>query len=314
MNSVERLQGVKMTKYEKSEGVNESENMLSLLCERTFLKLWSYPNPVKDDGHEMCDLIAVFGNEVFLFFDRKNTALEGAESGEDYAINWGRWKRKAIDKQLKTVYGAERYLRNKRPVFLDGKREMKLPIPIAKENLVVHKIIVAHGAAEACLNFSDQNISGSLAVSYGLLRSNDELPPFFIALDRRNPVHVFDSANLEILMSELDTVFDLSAYLTAKTNAVQKYKGLTYCAEEDLLAHYYLNFDESNNQHFIGIKDAGVDFLHVAEGDWSEFVKRNEYIQKKKKDEVSYYWDYLIQKTSGHALSGTLLGKRDGFF
>lgn len=115
-------------------------------------------------------------------------------------------------------------------------------------------------------------------------------------------------------MSELDTVFDFSAYLTAKVGAIQKYKGLSYCAEEDLLAHYYLNFDDSTNQHFIGVKEKKVDFLHIAEGDWSEFVKREEYIRKKEKDRTSYVWDRLIQKTSEHALNGTLMGNRTAFF
>jgi hypothetical protein len=34
----------------KSIGVTESERLLAEFCERSFLKLWSYPNPCKDDG------------------------------------------------------------------------------------------------------------------------------------------------------------------------------------------------------------------------------------------------------------------------
>ena len=115
----------------------------------------------------MCDLIAVFGNEVFLFFDRKNTALEEAEVDADYMVKWGRWKRKTVDRQLKTAHGAERYLRNKGIIFLDPKLEQQLPVPLPDKNLIVHKIIVAHGAGDACKNFSEENISGSLAIAYG---------------------------------------------------------------------------------------------------------------------------------------------------
>lgn len=110
----ERTQGTQEVKVKKSEGVNFSENLLAQLCESTFLKLWSYPNPFKDDGKEMCDVIAVFNNEVFLFFDRKSEVLEGAEVDENYLVKWNRWRRKVIEKQLKTVYGAERYLRSKK--------------------------------------------------------------------------------------------------------------------------------------------------------------------------------------------------------
>jgi hypothetical protein len=303
-----------MASVEKSEGVTPTENLLSKLCEGTFLKLWSYPNPCKDDGDEMCDLIAVFGNEVFLFFDRKSTALESREIGDDFMVHWGRWRRKSIDKQIKTALGAERYIRNGRTIYLDKKQQHELPVPICNNNLIVHKIVVAHGAKEACENFSDENISGSLAIIYGLSTPADQLPPFFIKLERDNPVHVFDSANLTILLGELDTVLDFSTYLKSKVDAIQQYKGLSYCAEEDLLAHYYMNFDEEHNQHFIGVNDESADFIHIGQGDWELFRQRKEYLNKKEKDKVSYLWDHLIQKTSQNALDRTLLGNRDGFF
>ena len=57
---------------EKGSGVTATERLLSEFCERSFLKLWSYPNPYKDDGHELCDLLAVFGDTLFIFFDREN--------------------------------------------------------------------------------------------------------------------------------------------------------------------------------------------------------------------------------------------------
>ena len=60
----------------KSLGITETEKMLAEFCERTFLKLWSYPNPYKGDGHELCDLLAVFGDYVFIFFDRKKQLRE----------------------------------------------------------------------------------------------------------------------------------------------------------------------------------------------------------------------------------------------
>ena len=61
---------------EKSTGVTETERVLAAFCERSFLKLWSYPNPYKDDGHELCDLLAVFGDYAFVFFDRENVLPE----------------------------------------------------------------------------------------------------------------------------------------------------------------------------------------------------------------------------------------------
>ncbi len=63
--------------------------------------------------------------------------------------------------------------------------------------MIAHKIIVAHGAEEACKEYSDDNVYGSLAISYG----DGMTPfPFMINIDRENPVHVFDSHNLPIFL------------------------------------------------------------------------------------------------------------------
>ncbi|MCZ7658894.1 MAG: hypothetical protein M5U07_14080, partial [Xanthobacteraceae bacterium] len=41
------------------------------------------------------------------------------------------------------------------------------PIDIDREHMIIHKIIVAHGAKDACERFSDDNVYGSLAITYG---------------------------------------------------------------------------------------------------------------------------------------------------
>ncbi len=116
-----------MEKIRKSEGVTPTEKVLSSLCERTFLKLWSYPNPFKDDGNELCDLIAVFDDHVFVFFDREVKAFDKIPD-EDVLVAWMRWKRKVVDKQIKALKGAEKYVRSGNPIFLDSKCETELPI------------------------------------------------------------------------------------------------------------------------------------------------------------------------------------------
>jgi hypothetical protein len=56
--------------------------------------MWSYANPFKSDGKELCDLIAVFENHVFLFFDRESRTFD--TSSHDINIIWERWKKTAI--------------------------------------------------------------------------------------------------------------------------------------------------------------------------------------------------------------------------
>ncbi|AHX16214.1 hypothetical protein CH75_06940 [Dyella jiangningensis] len=296
---------------EKSKGVTDTERMLAEFGERTFLKLWTYANPYKDDGHEMCDLIAVFGNDVFIFFDRQ-IVIDDSED-KDLGLEWDRWKRKAIDKQINTAHGVERYIRMGRPIFLDGKKAHPFPLDIDIENATFHKIIVAHGAKEACERESSDNVYGSLAITYvdTDLRDAPEFP-FHVYIDRKKPVHVFDSHNLPIILTELDTVLDFGGYLREKLIAIAKYEMLSYCGEEDLLAHYLGNFDVSTNRHFIGTKDTSkVTGMMIGEGEWSAFIETDIYKQTKKANEISYNWDRLIQRTCQNALDGTLLGNSD---
>ncbi len=173
--------------------------------------------------------------------------------------------------------------------------------------MVVHKIIVAHDANEACKAFSEANVYGSLAVCYGKL--GPELSfPFLVELDSQRPVHVLDSHNLPIILGELDTIFDLSSYLDVKIEAIKRYDCLNYCGEEDLLAHYFLNFDEQKNRHFIGTSDTDINFFMIGEGEWSDFIQLPVYQRKKAADTVSYLWDQIIQRTCQNALDGTLQG------
>lgn len=289
----------------KSEGVTRTEQLLADLCDRTFLKLWSYPNPVKEDGKELCDLLAVFDNHVFIFFDRENQQLDDLDKNP--LVNWKRWKRKVIDAQIRTADGAERYIKSGRGIFLDTALEIPFPIHFKVNDIIVHKIIVAHGAKEACERFSDENVYGSLAISYGKSDTKVQFP-FMIEIDKENPVHIFDSHNLEIILTELDTFYDLTSYLDAKIEAIKKYDCLLYCGEEDLLAHYYLNYDETEKKHFIGTKQEDINLLAIGEGEWKDFVEHEIYKKKKLADKSSYLWDELIQMTCQNALDGTLLG------
>jgi len=291
---------------QKSEGVTPTERLLAELCERSFLNLWSYPNPWKDDRTEFCDLIAVFEGHVFIFFDRESRQLDNTDKDPDVA--WHRWKRAAIDAQIRTVRGAERYLRSGRALHLDNALTTRLPIDIDPAKMIVHKIIVAHGAVEACKAASAQNVTGSLAICYGSAEDAMTMP-FIVELDRDNPVHVLDSHTLPIILGELDTVKDLTDYLDAKIEAVKKYEWLVYCGEEDLLAHYFAHFDEKKKRHFIGARDRSVNAVMVGEGEYQDFIARSAYQRKKEADRASYFWDHIIQKTAQNQLDGTLLGR-----
>ncbi|MHC8382325.1 YecA family protein [Pseudomonas sp. LB3P14] len=293
-------------------GVTESERLLSQFCQNSFLKLWTYPNPYKDDGKELCDLIAVFGDNVFIFFDRNNALSHTAD--KDPLVLWNRWKSKVIDKQVVTAHGAERYIRSGRSIFLDGKKTRPFPLDINLEKAIFHKIIVAHGAKEACINSSPDNIYGSLAVTYTNINGEtptESVQPFSLVLDKTNPIHILDSHNLSIVLGELDTVTDFANYLDEKTAAIHYLNVLSYCGEEDLLAHYYMNFDKKNQRHYIGSDDRKINGVMIGEGEWKEYLESDTYAATKEANAVSYMWDELIQRTCQYSIDGKLQGNAD---
>ncbi|QIQ73199.1 hypothetical protein HBB04_03601 [Pseudomonas coronafaciens] len=292
----------------KSGGVTATERLLTDFCRKSFLSAWTFPNPYKDDKHELCDQLVVFGEHIFIFFDRNN--IIPFTSTKDPQVLWDRWKRNVIDKQINTANGAERYLHSGRKIYTDTKCTIELPIDIDIKKAHIHKIIVAHGAKEACLNASANNIYGSLGIIYEQLEEPLNIP-FMVELDNRAPVHVFDSHNLPILLGELDTVTDFGNYLLEKEQAIKRSIGITYCGEEDLLAHYFLNLDPKTNKHFIGSQDEGFNGFGLEEGLWKDFYGSPTYKKTKEASKVSYMWDELIQRTCDNYENGTLGGNTD---
>ena len=290
-------------------GVTESEQLLYKLCQNTFLRLWSYANPYKDDGKEFCDLIAVFEDHVFIFFDRESRKFDGAS--KDTLVTWQRWKKEAIDKQIKTAIGAERYLRSGRSIFLDHAASKPLPITIP-DKPIIHKIVVAHGAKEACKAFSEYNVYGSLAISYSSDSQESDFP-FLVSLNSAEKIHILDSHNLEIVFGELDTFFDLTSFFVEKERAIDQHDLLSYCGEEDLLAHYFLNYQNDQKSYKIGLPDKSINALHIGEGEWHDFVGSEPYKRRKNANRISYHWDSLIQRTCDNILARVAGGNSDIF-
>ena len=282
-------------KITKPGGGTPTERLLSTLCEKTFLKLWSWPNPRKDDGKELCDLLALFDDHVFIFFDRESKALQNRE--KDVAITWRRWKNDAIDKQLNTAKGAARYIRDRHPIFLDTGREQPFP-GVMPATPIIHKIIVAHGAAALCQSQAT-NISGSLAVIYSSGSGAEQ--PCCIRLRNDDPIHVFDSNNLEIMLSEIDTFRDFAGFIEEKERAIRRHNWFGYCGEEDLLAHYLMNYDKHR-------KCYRIDTDMIKEGRWADFVKSGLQRRRQEANQQSYFWDKLIQRTYQNTLDGVATG------
>lgn len=124
---------------------------------------------------------------------------------------------------------------------------------------------------------------------------------------------MLDSHSLEIILGELDTIHDFSAFLRAKEDAIGKLDILCYCGEQDLLGNYFRNYDETAKKHFIGTNDDTVNSVMIGEGEWRSFTESDVYERRKRANRRSYLWDTIIEKTARNAIAGTLMGNGDVF-
>lgn len=112
----------------------------------------------------------------------------------------------------------------------------------------------------------------------------------FIELVREYTVHVFTRDFTQIILEELDTVSDLTKYLRIKETLLRQNKRFVILGgEEELLALYL-----GNNRSFDKLNEAT--HIMIDQGSWEHFQNSQEYIEKKKQDEISYGWDDIINR------------------
>lgn len=298
----------KLAPLKKSEGTTDSEKYLARLCERSFLSLWSYPNVFRNqggaEGKELCDVLIVFDQHIIIFSDK---SCNFPDTGNLY-VDWARWFRRAIQKSADQILGAERWIKEHPDrIFLDRACTQKFPLPFpAANDLKIHRIVVALNAGERCKAFFENSGTGSLTINSDVEGVDHSKHPFTIG--RINPsrgyIQVFDDFTLDVVLRELDTISDLTAYLTAKEKLVSTGKSIWGAGEEELLAHYIVHMDDEGQHNFVVPKNA--DLLYFDEGSWRSVTANWSYIAKKEANNISYSWDNLIELFNKHIVDGTL--------
>lgn len=294
----------------KGSGTTSSERKLAERCDRSFLRLWSWPNVFRDvtPPREICDLLVVFGQQLVIFSDKE---CAFPDSG-DTAVDWGRWFKKAVLDSAEQVWGAERWIRSHPDrVFTDASCKTRVPFQISvSDDTIVHRIVVARGSARRTEKAFGG--SGSLMVDSKLQGAEhlEGAGPFDrFTVGHLNPskgfVHVFDEATFEILLDALDTVDDFTRYLSKKQKLFEGPVRIIACGEEDLLARYLRGLDKDGEHGFR--VPAGLDLWALEEGIWKSFEVHPERLAQKKADEISYTWDKLIDEFAIHQLQGTAL-------
>ena len=291
-----------------------SERYLSRLCRRSFLRLWSWPHIYRNqtwsggsEGKEVCDLLVVFDNHVFIFSD-KYCAFPN--SG-DVATDWSRWFKRAILKSAKQLWAAERWIRDHPDrLFLDSACTQSLPIPLPPvDQAVFHRIAVAHGSGPACQALLGG--SGSLMLAPDIVGTdhfNHQAPNFLpFSIGRlstsKGYVHVVDDFTLDTVLSTIDTAADLARYFQQKEQLILSGKLGMAAGEEELLANYLRNTDDEGQHCFQFPKSFTK--VSVDEGFWDRFCKHPDRLAQIEADRVSYAWDELIDEFTKHALAGT---------
>jgi len=247
--------------------INQSEEFVYRICEKSFFSLWSYANPRgKQPGKELCDILVIFNPDVIIFSVKE---VKPTHSG-DVSIDWSRWHRKAIEAASIQIYGAERWVRaTQNSIRKDGK--LGLPFPKGSQQRI-HRIVVALGS------------KGKVPIKFGDFG--------------KGFVHVFDEMSFNIIMEELDTISDFVAYLNDKENLYQSgIETELQGSEEDLLALYL-----HNGRKF----PAEYDLIVLDDTLWTGFINKEEYKAKKIADKDSYIWDRLIEILCEDTLHGHL--------
>lgn len=279
----------------------ESELVLSQLCQRSFLSLWSYPNPYNDkgiakrkEGKELCDLLVVFGNDVVIFSD-KSCAYP---SSGDERLDWRRWYKRAVQESIDQILGAERWLKMfPSRVFADNRCKKRLDVQIPPSSAMrVHRVVVALGARRRCQAYFGGG-SGSLPIRGGVGKDDD---PFYIGEDggTNGFVHVFDDVGLNVVLGELDTAADLMEYLSKKEE-IFKSNPVMATGEEDLLAHYLMTMVDGEHGFLPNDMPAGASdaqpLLFVDESAFPTLTSFPQYSESKRANKPSYAWDRMIE-------------------
>ncbi|MGV3573727.1 MAG: hypothetical protein ACO1O4_01175 [Devosia sp.] len=303
----------------KSAGFTPTERHLAQLASRTFLELWSYPSPFRDqyskgitDGKEICDLMVVCDPHIILFSE-KNISW----SDKPVEVAWPRWYRKAVLEAAQQLTGAERWLRDHPDrIFLDHACEHPFPLALPPpERRKIHRVVVANGAAKACRAYFDGG-SGSLVISPDI-RGNDHadaksknFEPFAIGDVQPDSdfIHVLDEASLDVVMREMDTITDFVGYLDKRAAFLRSGNLAIAAGEEDLIAYYATRLN-SDGDHDFAAPGGGVwkpdDRLAISPGEYDRFVANEQYTARAAANKPSYFWDHLIETFSQHMMDGT---------
>jgi hypothetical protein len=278
------------------------EDFVNHIAFRSFIKYWCFPGPldVIGDNKEICDLLVVF-DDICMIISVKNYAFKG---------NYERYFKKTIDKAIRQIDGAERKLFRSTPLLLK------------------------HPDRDAEL-FEKNNITEVYRI---IINLNEDVKYYQTShFNNGKNYTIMDAAAWYTSMEELNTLPDLTAYLTARCKLFNRYPAFTFPRSEydistndkisaqaeieavvaaggkvtillgselDLIAQYILNafkFPPALNHNEVH------SLLLKLDGEWDKFLKSKIAGQKDNYEKESYFIDRLVRQFLIHTENGNHL-------
>jgi hypothetical protein len=193
---------------------------------------------------------------------------------DDIAIIWqikdlklnreGKYKRAEVEKNLRQLSGARRQL-----------FDIKTPIDLENPRRGVCKF--------------DPSIIKSIYLVSVLMGDGEEVSSFMEDI-KTFRVHVFTREFTQHILNELDTITDFVEYLRTKEEFLSGDRRITILGGEEELMAFYLHQGRS----FGRMENA--DSIMIQGGSWEHLQKKPEYKVRKEADQISYYWDSIINR------------------
>ena len=301
----ELVDQVGMFSLSQSGGVNKSEKALLELCNSSFLRLWSYSNPHRKRNKELIDILVVFGDDVILFSDRESVLQSDCNS-----VMWQRWCRKVIDESAEQLNRAAQWIRRyPTKIYSDKLAEIPLSIPTPSiERMRLH--LIATGRADAFDSVENRSVENiQLRTDTGLAGWCPEERFVIGRVTTRtgNLVHVFSSAAIQLLLSELDTISDFTKYLRSREELFMSKVNVQACDERALLASYLYN----RHPGYRGFLPYGQGFSKYDGAIFEDFLAqkyfgKEQHLDRISANKVSYLWDDIIDRFTQFGTQGLI--------
>ena len=120
-----------------AHGITPSEKFVASLCEKSFLRLWTHPNPKGKKGKELCDCLIVCGPHIVIISVKENQYKDTGDK-----TGWERWEKAAIEKSASQIWGAERWLDRVNKVVCHDGRTITLP---KRDECQYHRLSISLG-------------------------------------------------------------------------------------------------------------------------------------------------------------------------